>query len=130
MIRYFGERDEIGYVHFRDVEGTVPAFHETFVDEGNYDEYELLSTLDSVGFDGMMIPDHTPHLEDDTDWEHRGRAYTVGYLRGMPVPVAPRRAASDGGCRPVSLNRFDGGWSFVLECGIVNRLRRADRFIP
>ncbi|TYT63370.1 mannonate dehydratase [Natrialba swarupiae] len=93
VIRYFGERDEIGYVHFRDVEGTVPAFHETFVDEGNYDEYELLSTLDSVGFDGMMIPDHTPHLEDDTDWEHRGRAYTVGYLRGM---LRARRAETRG----------------------------------
>ncbi|MEY7848513.1 mannonate dehydratase [Natrarchaeobius sp. A-rgal3] len=93
VIRYFGERDEIGYVHFRDVEGTVPAFHETFVDEGNYDEYELLCALDEVGFDGMMIPDHTPHLEDDTDWEHRGRAYTVGYLRGM---LRARRAETRG----------------------------------
>lgn len=83
VIRYFAERDEIFYVHFRDVEGTVPKFKETFVDEGNYDEYGLLALLDEVGFDGMMIPDHTPHLEDDTDWEHRGRAFTVGYLRGM-----------------------------------------------
>ncbi|SDK54930.1 mannonate dehydratase [Natronorubrum texcoconense] len=83
VIRYFGERDEIFYVHFRDVDGTVPAFKETFVDEGNYDEYALLALLDEVGFEGMMIPDHTPHLEDDTDWEHRGRAFTVGYLRGM-----------------------------------------------
>ncbi|WP_238709266.1 mannonate dehydratase [Natronorubrum halophilum] len=83
VIRYFGERDELFYVHFRDVEGTVPKFNETFVDEGNYDEYRLLALLDQVGFDGIMIPDHTPHLEDDTDWEHRGRAFTVGYLRGM-----------------------------------------------
>ncbi|MFC7068686.1 mannonate dehydratase [Halobaculum lipolyticum] len=83
VIRYFGGRDEIVYVHFRDVEGTVPAFHETFVDEGNYDEYAVLSLLDEVGFDGMMIPDHTPHVEGDSDWEHRGRAFTVGYLRGM-----------------------------------------------
>jgi mannonate dehydratase len=83
VIRYFGERDELFYVHFRDVEGTVPEFKETFVDEGNYDEYEILKLLDEVGFDGMMIPDHTPHLAGDTDWEHRGRAFTVGYLRGM-----------------------------------------------
>ena len=83
VIRYFGERDELFYVHFRDVEGTVPSFKETFIDEGNYDEYDVLTLLDDVGFDGVMIPDHTPHLEDDTDWEHRGRSYTVGYMKGM-----------------------------------------------
>ncbi|EMA37309.1 mannonate dehydratase [Halococcus hamelinensis] len=83
VIRYFGERDELFYVHFRDVEGTIPTFKETFVDEGNYDAYEVLKLLDEVGFDGMMIPDHTPHVEGDSDWEHRGRSFTVGYLRGM-----------------------------------------------
>jgi len=83
VIRYFGEREEIFYVHFRDVSGTVPSFHEDFVDCGNYDEWEVLQLLEEVGFSGMMIPDHTPHLQDDTDWEHRGRAFTVGYLRGM-----------------------------------------------
>jgi len=83
VIRYFGDRDEIVYVHFRDVSGTVPRFAEDFVDEGNFDEYRILSLLEEVGFSGLMIPDHTPHLEDDTDWEHRGRAFTIGYLRGM-----------------------------------------------
>lgn len=83
VIRYFGKRDKLFYVHFRDVDGTVPVFNETFVDEGNYDEYEVMKLLDEVGFNGIMIPDHTPQLEGDTDWEHRGRAYTVGYLRGM-----------------------------------------------
>ncbi len=83
VIRYFGERDEIVYVHFRDVSGTVPHFSEDFLDEGNYDEYALLKLLDEVGFSGLMIPDHTPHLEGDSDWEHRGRAFTIGYIRGM-----------------------------------------------
>ncbi|WP_248905582.1 mannonate dehydratase [Halocatena marina] len=83
VIRYFGERDKLFYVHFRDVEGTIPVFKETFIDEGNYDEYAVLKLLDEVGFSGVMIPDHTPHLEGDSDWEHRGRAYTAGYLRGM-----------------------------------------------
>lgn len=83
VIRYFGERDELFYVHFRDVEGTVPSFHETWVDEGNYDALEIVRLLREVGFSGMMIPDHTPHLEGDTDWEHRGRAYTVGYLKAL-----------------------------------------------
>lgn len=83
VIEYFGERDEIVYVHFRDVEGKVPSFTETFVDEGNYNEYSILTSLRDVGFDGMMIPDHVPKLEGDKNWKHRGRAYTVGYLKGM-----------------------------------------------
>lgn len=81
VIRYFGSRDEIFYVHFRDVVGTVPSFHETWIDEGNYDAYEVMELLDEVRFSGMIIPDHTPHLEGDSDWEHRGRAYTIGYMR-------------------------------------------------
>lgn len=83
VLRYFGSRNELFYVHFRDVEGTVPSFHETWIDEGNYDALEIVRLLDDVGFDGMIIPDHVPHLEGDTDWNHRGRSYTVGYLRGL-----------------------------------------------
>ncbi|WP_436910863.1 mannonate dehydratase [Halosimplex marinum] len=102
VIRYFGGRDEIFYVHFRDVSGTVPNFSEDFIDEGNYDEYELLRLLDEVGFSGMMIPDHTPHLEGDTDWEHRGRAYTVGYLRGMLKAMRAEQAADEAGVEAVA----------------------------
>jgi len=83
VIRYFGERDEIFYVHFRDVEGVVPKFHETWIDEGNYDALEILCLLDEVGFSGMMIPDHMPRLDGDSDWNHRGRAYTVGYMKAL-----------------------------------------------
>jgi len=81
VVRYFGDRDEIFYVHFRDVEGTVPAFHETFVDEGNYDTYEITALLREVGFDGMMIADHVPELEGDDEWGSRGRAHAIGYLQ-------------------------------------------------
>jgi mannonate dehydratase len=83
VIRHFGSRGELFYVHFRDVEGVVPSFHETWVDEGNYDALEVMELLDEVDFSGMMIPDHTPHMSGDTDWDHRGRAFTVGYLRGL-----------------------------------------------
>lgn len=83
VIRYFGEREKLFYVHFRDVEGMAPTFHETFVDEGNYDTIEIMRLLRDVEFQGMLIPDHVPHLLDDTDWTHRGRALTVGYLRGL-----------------------------------------------
>lgn len=98
-IRAFGARHELFYVHFQAVTGSVPAFHETFVDEADYDPYELLRVFREVGFNGVMIPGHVPQVEGDTEWRtpeslaatpynhpmggHRGRAYTIGYLRGM-----------------------------------------------
>ena len=83
VIRTFADRDQIVFVHFRDVEGTVPRFHETFVDEGNFDTTEVVRTLHDVGYEGAILPDHVPLMEDDTDWRHRARAFTVGYLRGV-----------------------------------------------
>jgi mannonate dehydratase len=82
-IRYFGERGKIFYVHFRDVQGTVPKFQECFIGEGNVDVVEAMLTLKRVGFTGFMIDDHVPHMIDDTDWGHRGRAYSTGYMMGL-----------------------------------------------
>jgi len=83
MVGHFAARDEIGYVHFRDVEGQIPAFQEVFLDEGNYDEFELLETLIDGGFEGMVIPDHVPQMEGESEWGPSGRAFTTGYIRGM-----------------------------------------------
>jgi len=64
VIDFFGSRDELFYVHFRDVTGAVPSFHEAFVDEGNYDTHEVMGRLREVGFDGMLIPDHVPEWRE------------------------------------------------------------------
>jgi len=82
-IRYFGERGRIIYVHFRDVQGTVPCFNECFINEGNVDPFEVMKTLKQVGFTGFMIPDHVPAMIGDTGWGHRGRAYAIGYMTAM-----------------------------------------------
>ncbi len=82
-IRYFGERGKIFYVHFRDVQGTVPKFRECFLGEGNCDMFQVMKALKDVGFDGFMIPDHVPRLVGDTDWCHRGRAHAVGYMQAL-----------------------------------------------
>lgn len=88
VIRYFGSRDKIVYVHFRDVVGTVPEFYETFLDDesSNYDEYEVVQTLEEVGFTGVLFPDHVPLVEGESEWEFGGpigRAFTVGYIKGL-----------------------------------------------
>ena len=82
-IRYFGARGKIFYIHFRDVQGIVPKFQECFINEGNSDMFEVMRTLKEVGFKGIMIPDHVPHMVDDTPWGHRGRAYAVGYMTSL-----------------------------------------------
>ena len=82
-IRYFASRGKIGYVHFRNVRGTVPAFEETFIDEGKVDMLEAMRAYHESGFDGVLIVDHTPGVVGDTPWGHRGRAYGIGYMRGL-----------------------------------------------
>ncbi len=82
-IRYFGPRGKLLYIHFRDVQGTVPKFQECFIDEGNSDMFEVMKTLKEVGFTGFMLTDHVPHMVDDSGWGHRSRAYAIGYMKAM-----------------------------------------------
>jgi mannonate dehydratase len=82
-IHYFGERDKIAYVHFRDVQGYVPDFQECFLGEGNMDVVAVMRALKAVDFRGFIIDDHVPALIDDTSWGHRGRAHAIGYLMGL-----------------------------------------------
>ena len=83
VIRYFGERKRIFYVHFRDVQGCVPTFQECFLGEGNYNPAEAMMALKSVGFTGFIIDDHVPKMIDDSHWNHRGHAHATGYLLGL-----------------------------------------------
>jgi mannonate dehydratase len=82
-IRYFGERGKIFYVHFRSVSGTVPAFTETFIDEGHADVRESMRAFKEVGFDGAMIDDHVPKLVVDTEQSHVAHAYAMGYMKSL-----------------------------------------------
>jgi mannonate dehydratase len=83
MIERFGPTGRILYVHFRDVQGTVPVFQECFLGEGNWDPAEIMLLLKRSGFTGFLLDDHVPHMEGDTNWNHRGRAHAVGYMQGL-----------------------------------------------
>jgi mannonate dehydratase len=86
-MRFFGARGKITYVHFRDVQGVVPKFQECFLGEGNVDVVAAMRALKEVGFTGFIIDDHVPHLVDDTDWGHRGRAHATGYIQALVAAV-------------------------------------------
>ena len=82
-VRHFGGQKKIIYIHFRDVIGPVEDFHETFIDCGQVDTFEVVKALKAVGFDGFMITDHVPHIVDDSPWGHRGRAHCVGFMQAL-----------------------------------------------
>jgi mannonate dehydratase len=82
-VRYLAPRDKIAYVHLRDVQGTVPCFVECFLGEGNYEPAKVIRELHRHGFNGFIMDDHTPALEGDSSYGHRGRAFALGYIQGL-----------------------------------------------
>jgi mannonate dehydratase len=82
-IKHFLSHNQIFYMHFRDVQGTVPTFNECFLGDGNVDIVEAMRTLYRGGFTGFLIDDHVPHMTDDTPWGHRGRALATGQMMGI-----------------------------------------------
>lgn len=81
-IDWYSKNNTIAYVHCRNVRGKVPKYHEVFIDEGDLDVMRALQILYKNGFDGMVIPDHTPLLQCEAPW-HAGMAHALGYLRAI-----------------------------------------------
>ena len=82
-IRHFGRQGKIFYVHFRNIAGEMPNFRETFIDSGDIDMFEAIKVYKEVGYEGVMIPDHLPHMINDTPFGHQSNAYAIGYMRGI-----------------------------------------------
>lgn len=80
VIARFARQDRIGYVHFRNVVGRVPEYHEVFLDEGYVDMFKALRTYAENGYDGVFVPDHTPQMTCAAPW-HAGMAYALGYMK-------------------------------------------------
>ncbi|HET8729255.1 MAG TPA: mannonate dehydratase [Alphaproteobacteria bacterium] len=82
VIRWFGTRDKIFNVHFRNILGRKLDFMEVFPDEGSMDMWDTLKVYAEVGYKYMLMPDHVPHL--DADPSHAvAFAYCFGYIRGI-----------------------------------------------
>jgi mannonate dehydratase len=86
-IRRFGEQGKIFLVHFRAVRGKVPKYTEVFLDEGDLDMLQVMKAYRDAGYSGPMVSDHTPGVEGDTKWGHRGRTFSHGYMRGLVQAV-------------------------------------------
>ena len=75
----YSRQGKIAYLHLRNVVGKVPHYRETFIDEGDVNMIRILSILSRNGFDGVIIPDHTPQMSCPAPW-HAGMAHTIGFL--------------------------------------------------
>jgi mannonate dehydratase len=79
--RYSGQ-GKVAYVHLRNVKGKVPNYHETFIDEGDLDMARILAILKRNGFQGLVIPDHTPQMSCSD---------TLGYMTGALASLGEQR---------------------------------------
>lgn len=91
VIRQFGRRQRIHFVHFRDVRGTAERFVETFHDEGPTDLLACLEAYAEVGFEGPLRPDHVPTMAGDSNdmpgYSTVGRVFAAGYIKGLLAAV-------------------------------------------
>ncbi len=84
-IRYFGSRDRINHVHFRNVRVDVPYYKYLEVphDAGDCDMLACMKAFKQVGYRYLVIPDHTPEFTHDTVGSQMGWAFAIGYLRAL-----------------------------------------------
>lgn len=96
LIREFGKRDVIHFVHFRNVQdlsGELPSTHfvETFHDEGMIDMYDAMQAYYDIGFRGPIRPDHVPTMAGDSNdhpgYSTIGAQFAFGYMRGLMTGV-------------------------------------------
>ncbi|MBN9364718.1 MULTISPECIES: mannonate dehydratase [unclassified Devosia] len=79
VIRWFGSRKKIFNVHFRNIKGGRYSFTEEFPDAGDMDMPAALKIYHEVGYDGMIMPDHVPHIDADNSME-TAFAFCFGYI--------------------------------------------------
>lgn len=97
VIRDFGKRGLIHFVHFRnvkDLSGNKPStkFTETFHDEGQIDMYAAMKAYYDIGFTGPIRPDHVPTMAGDSNdhagYSNIGSLFAFGYMRGLMQAIS------------------------------------------
>jgi mannonate dehydratase len=83
-MQWFGRRDQINHVHFRNVVMTKPRekYVETFLDAGDNDMLACLRALHATGYPRLLHPDHVPEIPSDPG-QRGGWGYAVGQIKAM-----------------------------------------------
>ena len=96
VCRYFGTRDRINHVHFRNVQVRVPSekYTEVFLDDGQINMFAVMKELVRQKYPRLIFPEHPRGLEADREradfrsyypggGSYVGFVYNVGYTRAM-----------------------------------------------
>lgn len=96
VCRYFGERDRLNHVHFRNVRVAKPSeeYTEVFIDAGQVDMFSVMKELVRLKYPRLVYPEHPRGLDYDRDQPgfksyypggggYAGFAYNAGYARAM-----------------------------------------------
>jgi mannonate dehydratase len=93
VIRWFGSREKIFNVHFRNIRGHKLDFMEAFPDEGSIDFVKAIKTYQEVGYKYMLMPDHVPWISGD-DAQGTAFAFCYGYISALLQSIGePRKQA-------------------------------------
>lgn len=82
VIRWFGGRNKIFNVHFRNIRGGKLSFMETFPEDGDMDMWESLRIYAEIGYPYMIMPDHVPVISG-RDPKGTAFAFCYGYIAGL-----------------------------------------------
>ena len=82
VIRYFGSRQKIFNVHFRNIRGHRNEFVEVYPDEGDVDFVKAIQVYKEVGYPYLLMPDHVPQAPGDTNGL-QSFAFCYGYIRAL-----------------------------------------------
>ncbi|HEY3838381.1 MAG TPA: mannonate dehydratase [Bryobacteraceae bacterium] len=96
VCRYFGSRDRINHVHYRNVRVRKPYenYTEVFIDEGFVDMFAVMRELVRQKYPRLIYPEHPRAMDFDRDRSdfhpyypgggaYGGYTYNVGYARAM-----------------------------------------------
>ena len=96
VCRYFGSRDRINHVHYRNVRVQKPRerYEEVFIDAGENNMFAVMKELVRQKYPRMIYPEHPRALDYDREQPdfksyypggggYAGFAYNVGYARAM-----------------------------------------------
>jgi mannonate dehydratase len=82
VIRYFGSREKIFNVHFRNIRGHRDDFVEVYPDEGDINFVKVIQLYKELGYPYMLMPDHVPVAPDDAHGL-QSFAFCYGYIRAL-----------------------------------------------
>jgi mannonate dehydratase len=82
VIRYFGSRQKIFNVHFRNIRGHRNDFIEVYPDEGDINFVKVIHLYKEIGYPYMLMPDHVPVAPEDSKGL-QSFAFCYGYIRAL-----------------------------------------------